>query len=132
MKTATVHQAMTHLFRMLKEAQAGETIITLNGTTPVVRLSAIDQPEPRRPKAGTRTSPPVHYAAEAFRPLSEPELQEEWRREPLHHRDPFDRSTAPAPAELLSPGMAALAQEPRGPAGFAVDRAAGCHGSSIC
>ena len=56
----------------------GETIIILNGTTPVAKLSAIDQPTPRRPNARTRTAPSVHYVADAFRPLSDAELREEW------------------------------------------------------
>ena len=76
MKTASVHQTKTHLSRMLKEVQAGETIIILNGTTPVARLTAIDQHAPRRPKAGTRTSPPVRYSADAFQPLPGEDLQE--------------------------------------------------------
>ena len=76
MKTATVHQTKTHLSRMLKEVQAGETIVILNGTTPVARLTAIDHPEPRRPKVGTRTSPPVRYSDDAFQPLSDGDLNE--------------------------------------------------------
>ena len=76
MKTASVHQTKTHLSRMLKEVQAGETIIILNGTKPVARLTAIDQPTPRRPKVGTRTSPPVSYRADALQPLASDELQE--------------------------------------------------------
>ncbi len=76
MKTATVHQAKTHLSRMLKEVQAGETIVILNGTTPVARLTAIDLPVPRRPKAGTLTSPPVQYSADAFQPLSDEDMGE--------------------------------------------------------
>lgn len=76
MKTATIHQTKTHLSRMLKEVQAGETIVILNGSTPVARLIAIHEPPPRRPKMGTRTSLPVRYAADAFQPLTDNELQE--------------------------------------------------------
>ena len=76
MKTATIHQTKTHLSRLLKEVQAGETIVILNGSTPVARLTALDRPVARLPKVGTRTSPPVRYASDAFRPLADDELQE--------------------------------------------------------
>ena len=75
-KTATIHQTKTHLSRMLKEVQAGETIVILNGSTPVAKLTALDRPVTRRPKVGTRTSPPVRSSSNAFRPLSTEELQE--------------------------------------------------------
>lgn len=76
MKTATIHQTKTHLSRMLKEIQAGETIIILNGSTPVAQLTAIQAPAVRRPKVGTRTSQPVQYAADVFQPLTDEELKE--------------------------------------------------------
>ncbi len=75
MKTATIHQTKTHLSRMLKEIQEGETIIILNGSTPVAKLTAIEPPAVRRPKVGTRTSPPVQYAADAFQPLADDQLK---------------------------------------------------------
>lgn len=76
MKTASIHHTKTHLSRMLKEVQAGETIVILNGATPVARLTAIDRTAPQRPKTGTRTSLPVRYAADAFAPLADTDLQE--------------------------------------------------------
>ena len=76
MKTATIHQTKTHLSRMLKEVQAGETIVILDGSTPVAKLTALDRPMARRPKVGTRTSAPVRYSSDAFRPLSAEESQE--------------------------------------------------------
>ena len=76
MKTATIHQTKTHLSRMLKEIQGGEPIIILNGSTPVAKLTAIEPSPVRRPKVGTRTSPPVHYAADVFEPLTEEQLRE--------------------------------------------------------
>ena len=76
MKTATVHQAKTHLSRLLKEVQGGEPIVILNGSTPVAKLTAIDAPTIRRPKVGTRTSAPVHYTADTFQPLSDDQLRE--------------------------------------------------------
>ena len=76
MKTASIHQTKTHLSRMLKEVQAGETIVLLNGTTPVAKLTAIDHPAPRRPISGTHTSSPVRYSADAFQPLADEDLHE--------------------------------------------------------
>lgn len=76
MKTATIHQAKTHLSRMLKEIQGGESIIILNGSTPVAQLTAIEPRAVRRPKVGTRTSPSVQYSADAFQPLTEEQLKE--------------------------------------------------------
>ena len=76
MKTATIHQTKTHLSRMLKEVQAGETIVILNGATPVATLTAYNRDERRRPRVGTRTSAPVQYADDAFSPLSDEDLRE--------------------------------------------------------
>ena len=76
MKTATIHQTKTHLSRMLKEIQGGETIIILNGSTPVAKLTAIEAPANQRPKVGTRTSLPVRYAEDAFQPLTDDQLRE--------------------------------------------------------
>ena len=75
MKTATIHQTKTHLSRLLKQVQAGETIVILNGTSPVAKLTAIEPSTWRRPPVGTRTSAPVRYAADAFQPLDEAELE---------------------------------------------------------
>lgn len=41
MKTVTVHEAKTHLSRLLKEVEAGETIIIRRGKTEVARLEAV-------------------------------------------------------------------------------------------
>ena len=75
-KTATIHQTKTHLSRMLKEVQAGESIVILNGSTPVARLTAFEPDVRRRPHVGTRTSAPVRYSDDAFRPLSDDDLRE--------------------------------------------------------
>ena len=74
MKTATIHQTKTYLSRMLKEIRRGETIIILNGSTPVAQLTAIEPSAGRRPKVGTRTSAPVLYAADAFQPFTDDQL----------------------------------------------------------
>ncbi len=76
MKTTTTHKAKTHLSRMLKEVQRGETIIILNGTTPVAKLTAIEPSPTHRPKVGTVTSAPVCYGPDAFDPMTDEELAE--------------------------------------------------------
>ena len=57
MKTATIHQTKTHLSRLLKEVQAGETVVILNGSTPVARLTALDRPVTRRPRVNRCATP---------------------------------------------------------------------------
>ena len=74
-KTVTAHQAKTHLSRLLKEVQAGETVIILSGSAPVARLTAIRKEQAVRPPVGTMTSPEVRYTEDAFRPLIDDELQ---------------------------------------------------------
>ena len=61
---------------MLKEVQRGEVIVILNGTTPVAKLTAIEQSGTGTPNVGTRTSMPVQYADDAFQPLTDQELKE--------------------------------------------------------
>lgn len=38
MKTVTVHEAKTHLSRLLREVETGETLIVARGGEPVARL----------------------------------------------------------------------------------------------
>ena len=76
MKTATIHQAKTHLSRLLKEVQSGETVVILNRDVPVARLTAAEPSEGGRPPVGTITSEPVRYGKDAFASLSDEELRE--------------------------------------------------------
>ena len=76
MKTATTHQAKTHLSRLLKEVQTGETIVILSGNVPVAQLTAVEPANTKRPKVGTHTSGPVGYAENCFHPLTDEELAE--------------------------------------------------------
>jgi len=76
MKTATTHQAKTHLSRFLKEAQRGETVVILNGSTPVAQLTAVETAVRRRPRTGTVTSAPVRCSEDAFAPLTDSELKD--------------------------------------------------------
>ncbi len=77
MKTVTTHSAKTHLSRLLKEVQHGETIVILHGKEPVAKLTAMKQKRQTRPKVGEITSGPISYTDDTFVPLDEKEL-EEW------------------------------------------------------
>ena len=77
MKTATTHYAKTHLSRLLKDVQKGETVIILHGSVPVGKLIAVDDvPAQKRPKAGSVTSGTVTCTDDAFAPMGEEELAE--------------------------------------------------------
>lgn len=94
MKTATIHYVETHLSQVLKEVQAGESVLIVNGRTPVAKLTAAEPAQVTvphmghqlvrdpsaeyrvsRPRVGTRSSEPVHYASDAFQPLTDKELE---------------------------------------------------------
>jgi prevent-host-death family protein len=73
----TVHQAKTHLSRLIKEAEAGEEVIVTRGTKPVAKLVAIRPPEPdgRRTLAGAYRGK-ISWTADAFDPMTDEELIE--------------------------------------------------------
>jgi antitoxin (DNA-binding transcriptional repressor) of toxin-antitoxin stability system len=73
-KTVTTHEAKTHLSRLLREVQQGETVVILSGKTPVAELRAVRSVPMSRPRVGTATSEPVRCADDAFAPLSRSEL----------------------------------------------------------
>lgn len=75
MKTVTTHHAKTHLSRLLREVQAGETVVILSGSAPMAQLVAVRPAEAVRPQVGTPTSSPVQFAEDAFRPLTDDELK---------------------------------------------------------
>lgn len=77
MKTVTTHEAKTQLSRLIRDVQAGETVIILNGKAPVAKLTAYDEPARRRPRVGAVTSDTVSYTDETFAPMNETEL-EDW------------------------------------------------------
>ena len=75
MKTVTTHQAKTHLSRLLKDVQAGETVVILSGSAPVAKLIAVRSERAVRPPVGTLTSPEVRYTEDAFQPLTDDEFK---------------------------------------------------------
>jgi prevent-host-death family protein len=74
-KSVTTHEAKTHLSRLIREVQAGEIVIILNGAVPVARLTATEDRSRSRPSVGTVTSEAVHYTEDAFEPMSDEELE---------------------------------------------------------
>ncbi|MCE2902763.1 MAG: type II toxin-antitoxin system Phd/YefM family antitoxin [Gemmatimonas sp.] len=49
MPTVNMHDAKTHLSRLVEQAVAGETVIIARAGTPIIKVSALDAPpEPRR------------------------------------------------------------------------------------
>ena len=49
MKTVNIHEAKTHLSRLVDRAARGETFVIAKAGKPLVKVSAIDAPaEPRR------------------------------------------------------------------------------------
>jgi antitoxin (DNA-binding transcriptional repressor) of toxin-antitoxin stability system len=48
MKIVNVHEAKTHLSRLIEDALAGEEIIIARGNEPVVRLVLVESARPQR------------------------------------------------------------------------------------
>jgi prevent-host-death family protein len=74
----TVHQAKTHLSRLLKEAEAGKEVVVMRGKKPVARIVPIDQPSEEKPPfrligayAGR-----ISWDEDAFDPMTDEELVE--------------------------------------------------------
>lgn len=51
-KTVTIHEAKTHLSRLIARAEAGEEIIVARGSTPVAKIVPLEPPKPKRREPG--------------------------------------------------------------------------------
>ena len=73
----TVHQAKTHLSRLLKEAEAGKEVIVMRGTKPVAKIVPISD---AATKAGFRRfggfEGRIHFDDSVFAPLTDEEMIE--------------------------------------------------------
>jgi len=76
MKSVTVHEAKTHLSRLLVEVEKGEVVVVRRGDRPIARLVPFQADRPRRPAVGTITSAPVQATLDCFAPLAGDELAE--------------------------------------------------------
>ena len=70
-KTVNIHEAKTHLSRLLEEAMAGEDIVIAKAGTPKVRLVPIEEPPKRRLGFMTGITLPDSFF---FDPLPDEEL----------------------------------------------------------
>lgn len=76
MKRVTVHEAKTHLSRLLAQVEKGREFTICRGTQPVARLSPVRSEPASRPKVGEITSGAVKYTEDCFAPLTERELKD--------------------------------------------------------
>jgi prevent-host-death family protein len=74
MKTVGVHEAKTHLSKLLERVRAGEEVIIAKHGQPYARLCPLEPPAPRRPGLLAGKLDPSF-----FEPLPEEEL-EAWER----------------------------------------------------
>lgn len=70
MTTVNVHEAKTHLSRLLERAHAGEEIVIAKNGKPFARLAPLKQKEPRQPGRFRG-----QVEGNLFEPLPEEELE---------------------------------------------------------
>jgi prevent-host-death family protein len=70
----TVHEAKTHLSRLLERVEAGEEIVIARGRTPVARLLPVERPRRTGRRFGALRGQ-VKVGKEFFEPLPERELR---------------------------------------------------------
>jgi prevent-host-death family protein len=73
----TVHQAKTHLSRLLERVEAGEEVVIARGRTPVARLVPVRRSARRGRRFGALRGQ-VRVGEEFFEPLPKKEL-ERWK-----------------------------------------------------
>ena len=73
MTRVTVHEAKTHLSRLLEEVEKGGEVVISRRDKPIARLVPIEQPRPER-KPG-RLKGLIDIGPEFFEPLPEEELR---------------------------------------------------------
>ena len=73
MTQVTIHEAKTHLSRLIRRALAGEEIIIARGKRPLVKLVVLDEAKPQR-RIGNAKSLIVSMADDFDAPL--PEFEE--------------------------------------------------------
>ncbi len=73
MRTATIFEAKTNLSELIRQVQAGETVLITSGRgkTPVATLKAIEQRKPKR--LGAMLSPDFVLPESFWEPLSDEE-----------------------------------------------------------
>lgn len=88
MTQATIHEAKTHLSKLIQKALAGEKVIIANRDEPIILLSALKEPKARGKRPLGWAKAPGFYMAEDFnKPLDDfedgwPALAKPARRRP--------------------------------------------------
>lgn len=72
----TIHEAKTHLSRLLHKVEEGEEVVVCRGKLPIARLVPACAPRRHRPPIGIRTSDAFTISEDAFAPLNDTELKE--------------------------------------------------------
>ncbi len=68
MRKVTVHEAKTHLSRLLRDVEAGEEIIICRGDVEVARLNAVE-PVKKKPRVPGMMKGKLHLPDSFFDPL---------------------------------------------------------------
>jgi prevent-host-death family protein len=50
LKVINIHEAKTHLSRLVEEAASGHTVVIAKAGKPLAKLMPLDSPEPQKPK----------------------------------------------------------------------------------
>ncbi len=74
--TVTIHQAKTHLSRLLQQVQRGEEVVVCRGKLPVAKIVPSGPSRVTRPKVGKATSQRFDIPADAFTQLGDEELKQ--------------------------------------------------------
>jgi prevent-host-death family protein len=73
---ATIHEAKTHLSKLIAEVESGKEVVLYRDKEPVARLVGLRRTDKKRPPAGIITSKPVGYSDDCFTPMTDEELPE--------------------------------------------------------
>ena len=86
-RIVSVHQAKTHLSRLIDEAHAGETIVLAKAGKPWARLMPLAPPAPQRIPGRLRSRGPLSQPNVLLEPMDSAEL-ESWDSSPLLPEEP--------------------------------------------
>jgi prevent-host-death family protein len=73
-EVVTIHQAKTHLSKLIARVEAGEIIVIARGKKPVGKIVPADAPD-REPRKPGRWKGMIHLGPEFFEPLPDDELR---------------------------------------------------------
>ena len=74
--TVTIHQAKTHLSRLIQQVESGEEVVVCRGKLPVAKIIPSGPGRVSRPKVGKATSQRFDISEDAFAPLGDEELKQ--------------------------------------------------------